>query len=123
MSDSVAADHDAWAARHALPFGPGHPEWCPAADEKDPGHCEHWFDCEPCHRCGDDTRDPNCDCERCDAHWTLRRAIGALPAADQAALKQLLTTTFVDEFHSRELIVGGFKAFGFTDEMIEWALS
>lgn len=43
-------------------------EFCPNAPADDPGHCEHWYDCEPCHRCGDDTIDPNCDCERCTSH-------------------------------------------------------
>ena len=42
-------------------------ETCPAATEDDPGHCGHWYDCEPCHRCGDDTIDPHCDCDRCSA--------------------------------------------------------
>lgn len=42
-------------------------EHCPAAPENDPGHCGHWDDCEPCCRCGDDTIDPECDCQRCSA--------------------------------------------------------
>jgi protein gp37 len=42
-------------------------EHCPSAPEDDPGHCGHWYDCEPCHRCGDDTRDPGCDCNTCVA--------------------------------------------------------
>lgn len=53
------------------------PEYCPAAAELDPDydpahdhlpvHCPHWYDCEPCHWCGDDTPDPFCDCDRCTA--------------------------------------------------------
>jgi len=39
-------------------------EHCTASED---GHCHHWYDCEPCCRCGDDTRDPNCDCELCTA--------------------------------------------------------
>ena len=49
-------------------FGPGHPEWCPVGDPDEVsnhGHCAHWYECEPCHRCGDDTPDPSCDCPRC----------------------------------------------------------
>lgn len=49
-------------------FGPGHPEWCPVGDPKDVlenAHCGHWYNCEPCHYCGDDTPDLNCDCDRC----------------------------------------------------------
>ena len=46
-------------------FGPGHPQWCPNAPDDDEGHCHHWWDCEPCCRCGDDTPDPSCDCPRC----------------------------------------------------------
>lgn len=54
-------------------FGPGHPEWCPAPLTKarepndEHAHCECWGECEPCCRCGDDTPDPCCDCERCTA--------------------------------------------------------
>ena len=48
----------------AQEFGPGHPEWCPNAPADDPGHCLHWWDCEPCHRCGDDSDSPNCDCPK-----------------------------------------------------------
>lgn len=54
-----------------LPFGPGHPEWCPNATDDDPGHCMHWWDCEPCCRCGDDADpprgpngEPGCDCPK-----------------------------------------------------------
>lgn len=66
--------------------GPGarpmHPDWvrdlrdrchptpsesCPNDTADDRGHCGHWYDCEPCHRCGDDTVDPDCDCDRCTA--------------------------------------------------------
>lgn len=32
-----------------------------------PYHCGHWYDCQPCHRCGDDTVDLTCDCDRCSA--------------------------------------------------------
>lgn len=53
-------------------LGPGDPEWCPNAPTDDPGHCGHWSDCEPCCRCGDDTRDPRCDCEKCAAARTER---------------------------------------------------
>lgn len=42
-------------------------EHCPNAPADDPGHCIHWYECEPCHRCGDDTVDPQCDCDRCTA--------------------------------------------------------
>lgn len=41
------------------------PEFCPKAPAEDPGHCLHWYDCEPCHRCGSDAGgEDNCDCER-----------------------------------------------------------
>ena len=40
-------------------------EDCPNAPADDPMHCGHWYDCEPCCRCGDDTIDPCCDCPRC----------------------------------------------------------
>ena len=40
-------------------------EFCPNAPDDDPGHCGHWYECEPCHHCGDDTPDPECDCPRC----------------------------------------------------------
>lgn len=42
-------------------------EICPSAPEGEVVHCGHWYECEPCHWCGDDTPDPNCDCERCTA--------------------------------------------------------
>jgi hypothetical protein len=42
-------------------------EDCPNAPADDLGHCGHWYDCEPCCRCGDDTPDPMCDCPRCTA--------------------------------------------------------
>lgn len=43
-------------------------ETCRVGDPEDgPYHCSHWYDCEPCHRCGDDTVDPGCDCDRCTA--------------------------------------------------------
>lgn len=52
-----------------IEWGPKHPEWCPDAPDPDDdrGHCGHWYDCEPCCQCGDDTPDPRCDCERCTA--------------------------------------------------------
>lgn len=34
----------------------------PCASEDD--HCTHWWDCEPCCRCGDDTEPESCDCPR-----------------------------------------------------------
>jgi hypothetical protein len=50
-----------------------HPEWCPVGAPDEPNaHCGHWYDCEPCHRCGDDMRDPGCDCARCWAARTIR---------------------------------------------------
>ena len=51
-------------------FGPGDPEWCAVGDPADVlenAHCGHWYKCEPCHWCGDDTPDPSCDCPRCTA--------------------------------------------------------
>lgn len=27
-------------------------------------HCEHWWDCEPCHFCGFDGGGEDCDCPR-----------------------------------------------------------
>lgn len=67
---------------------PDDPEYCPNAPADDPGHCEHWYDCEPCHRCGDDTIDPKCDCPRCTEarqptpipQWTANGFINALDA-------------------------------------------
>ena len=56
--------------RPDAPFGPEHPEWCPVGNPDEGSnhaHCGHWYECEPCHRCGDDTPDPNCDCDRCTA--------------------------------------------------------
>ena len=38
-------------------------EYCP--NDAQHWHCEHWYDCEPCCRCGDNTPDPICDCDRC----------------------------------------------------------
>ena len=43
-------------------------ETCPKSEADDGGHCYCWFECEPCHWCGDDTVDPLCDCDRCAAH-------------------------------------------------------
>lgn len=40
-----------------VPFGPGHHEWCPEAPGDDLGHCQHWYDAEPCCRCGTDEGD------------------------------------------------------------------
>lgn len=59
---------------HDAEFGPGHPEWCPAAE--DHTHCNHWWDCEPCCRCGNDTPDPSCDCPRCTYE---RQAVDGYP--------------------------------------------
>jgi protein gp37 len=58
--------HPAWVRDLRDRCTPPSPsEDCPVAPEDDPGHCGHWYDCEPCHRCGDDTRDPGCDCDTC----------------------------------------------------------
>ena len=36
--------------------------WCPATHEVE--HCGHWFDCDPCCRCGFDGGGEDCDCPR-----------------------------------------------------------
>lgn len=43
------------------PATQGAPEegFCPASD--DGQHCEHWWDCEPCHWCGFDGGGADCD--------------------------------------------------------------
>lgn len=39
---------------------------CPGTE--DGLHCEHWYDCEPCHVCGLQYEpDPLCDCPKCSA--------------------------------------------------------
>jgi len=46
------------------------PEFCPAPFTKagepntDHQHCECWWECEPCCRCGDDADSPDCDCPK-----------------------------------------------------------
>lgn len=76
-------------------FGPGHPEWCPVgkpeADEPHM-HCSHWEDCEPCCRCGDDTPDPHCDCERCTA---VRAAAGGRFELEWGCVIVILATIIV----------------------------
>lgn len=41
-------------------------EFCPVGKPDEPNmHCACWYECQPCCRCGDDTIDPGCDCDRC----------------------------------------------------------
>jgi hypothetical protein len=40
-------------------------EFCPKSKDEVGQHCECWGECEPCCWCGDDTRDPLCDCPKC----------------------------------------------------------
>lgn len=49
----------------AVASGPD--EHCPSSKDDAELHCEHWYECEPCCWCGDDTPDPRCDCPRCSA--------------------------------------------------------
>jgi hypothetical protein len=36
--------------------------FCSASEDQT--HCEHWWDCEPCHFCGFDGGGEDCDCPR-----------------------------------------------------------
>lgn len=82
-------------------FGPGHREWCPNAPGDDPGHCSHWYDCEPCHRCGDDTPDPGCDCVRCWAARTIRpgRFVDQTVLDEEAGDLPLSAELLLEELH------------------------
>ena len=43
---------------------------CPVRE--DGQHCEHWYDCEPCCACGDET-DGTCDCDCCEDDAPCKR--------------------------------------------------
>ena len=54
----------------------GNPEECPKA--VDGMHCEHWWDCGPCCRCGViGIPGHPCDCDCCDADAPCKTAQAA----------------------------------------------
>jgi hypothetical protein len=77
LSRKRVAEDDPYPCRAAMPTlnadGSIAAEWCPAEFTKagepndDHMHCDCWYECEPCCRCGDDTPDASCDCPRCTA--------------------------------------------------------
>lgn len=38
--------------------------YCPSPKDDEVMHCDHWFECEPCHWCGFDGGGEDCDCPR-----------------------------------------------------------